>query len=69
MTCDDIIKFAKEQYGRDLTEEQARAVLQKLDETATASGELSDDALAGVSGGSRIMSQLKDLIGNLGKFF
>lgn len=49
MTVEEVKKLVKEQYGRDITDEQARAVLEKAQ--ASAKGELSDEALESVSGG------------------
>ena len=48
MTVEEVKKLAKEQYGKDLTDEQAREVLNK----AAASGELSDEELEAVGGGA-----------------
>lgn len=69
MTCEEIKKLAKEQYGKDITDEQAQAVLEELNQTAVASGELSDDALEAVSGGGKIVSLVKDIFGKIGKIF
>lgn len=67
MSVEEIIRTVKEQYGKDISEAEARAVLKKANE-AVAGGELPDDALEGVSGGmGRVLSLIQDIFGNLGK--
>lgn len=69
MTCEDIKKVVKEQYGKDITDDEANALLKKAEETASASGELSDEELDGVSGGmGKIVSLVKKIIGAIGNF-
>ena len=49
MTVEELKKLAKDECGKDLTDEQAREILNKAQ--AGAAGELSDEALEAVSGG------------------
>lgn len=46
---EEVKKFAKERYGKELTDEEAKALAEKLEK----SGELSDETLEEVAGGSR----------------
>ena len=57
-SVEDVIAIAKE-YGKELTQEKAREIYDKLQAAAT--GELSDDDLEAVAGG--------DLIDKLCEFF
>ena len=50
MTIEEIKLYAKEQYGKELTDEEAA----KLAAAAQAEGELSEADLEGVSGGAYI---------------
>ena len=50
MTVEELKKLAKDECGRDLTDEQAREVLNAA-ASAAAGGELPDETLDAVSGG------------------
>lgn len=47
MKIEEVKKLAKERYGKELTDEQAKALAKKPEH----GGELSDDALNEVAGG------------------
>ena len=47
MTVEEVKKLAKEQYGKELTDEQAKALAARSDD-----GELSDEMLDEVAGGT-----------------
>lgn len=49
MNTEEVKKLVKEQYGKELTDEEAEALLTKVN----AEGELSEEDLENVSGGSR----------------
>lgn len=45
---EELKKFAKEEYGKELTDEEAKALAEKLEK----GGELSDDDLETIAGGA-----------------
>ncbi len=49
MNTEEVKKLVKEQYGKELTDEEAKELLTKVN----AEGELSEEDLENVSGGSR----------------
>ena len=61
MTVEELKKLAKDECGKDLTDEQAREVLNKAQ--ACADGELSDEALDAVSGGFNWKGAVEAMVG------
>ncbi len=61
MTVGDVKKLAKDKYGKDITDEQAREVLNNAQ--AAAKGEISDEALDAVSGGFNWKAAAEIMIG------
>ncbi len=54
MTVEEVKKFAKDTFGKDLTDEQARELLNEAVKSTAAKGELCDEALKEVSGGTAL---------------
>ena len=76
MTAEEIKKLAKEEYGKELTDDQARELLCKAEKECAAKGELPDETLGEVSGGTAVEALknmfkndnvVKDFLDGLGK--
>lgn len=65
MTIEEFKKIAKEQCGRDITDEEAKKLFEEL-HSETAVGELDDERLGEVSGGGKIVDEILKIVSRLG---